>query len=835
MELPIDRHREEILASLDLPGLTVLLAPPGTGKSTRIPLFLTDKDSDRRVICVEPRRIAARSLAQRVASETGGEPGGFVGYRVRFDQRISAETRIEYVSRGVFLRQLLADPKSLDRYSAVLLDEFHERQLETDWIFGLLASRRETYPHLRIGILSATLDPGPLLSKWPGARKVEIESPLYPVDIRHLPRPSQFAGATVVERTVDAVVGLAREGCPSDYLVFLPGYREIRGVVARLSQHPTLKGWDILPLSGEQSPNEQDRALRSGNRPRVIVATNLAESSLTVEGVRTVVDSGLARRMDHDTSRGINALRTVRISLFSARQRCGRAGRIDTGICVRLWSEREERDLPTEDLPECQRLDLSEWLLQVLNGDELTPETFLWIDPPPAENLEHAKVLLTQLGALQEGQLTEYGRRIAKIPLHPRLAAILENGIERGVGSAVSQLVALIEEESLLIPNTAAEERFSERTDEANFFADLRLLKAIKDGNAPKQGEGARLAAARQALHQAQRLAKRLPPDSADSEEEAIRLRLCCLAGFPDRIARQVDRGTATYQCRDGSTARLDRKTRITSGEWILALDKRELLVKGIRTTLLSSVVNLEYQWIKELLGGSLQRDIGVFEDPSGRVLRQEVVRLDSIELERNTLGEAGSSDRATHFANEAMAGRIPLRKWTPPIDRWIARVECLRLLYPEFEVPVFDDEAKHTVLEMIAHEADTVKVFRNSEILPTLKEWLSPEHRSLLDHAIPETILIPERSKPLAVNYEDPATPRISLRIQEAMPLQAHPTIAEGRCRLTLDLLAPNQRPVQVTQDIESFWETSYPSIRKDLRGRYPKHNWPEKVTRVP
>ncbi len=827
MELPIDQHREEIQEALRKPGLTILLAPPGTGKSTRVPCFLAGPDS--KVICVEPRRIAARSLAQRVAKEHGESAGGYIGYRVRFDRKVSQETRIEYVSRGVFLRQLLTDPASLRNYSAILLDEFHERQLETDWIFGDLLARREELSHLSIGILSATLNPDPIRKLWPDSRTIEVESPLHPVEIRHMAKPSLFEPRTVVERTVQAVLGLASEGVPSDYLVFLPGYREIHQTIRFLSDHPQMRGWEILPLSGEQSPEEQDRAIRAGNRPRVIVATNLAESSLTVEGIRAVIDSGLARRMDHDPSRGINALRTVRISLFSARQRTGRAGRINSGMCIRLWSEREERSLLLEEPPECQRLELSDWLLQILSRDQISPEDFPWIDAPPAENLTHAWTLLEELGAAKQGALTEKGFELAKFPLHPRMAAVILEGIRRGVAPAAARLAALIEEERLLLPGTAAENRYSERHDQADFAAELRLLEAIESGIGPAPGEGARLGAARQVLQQTQRLCRDLPPNSAVPEEADERLRQCCLAGYPDRVAHRLDRGTTTYLCRDGSSARLDRRTRVTGGEWLLALDKKEMMVQGTRTAILCSPINIEREWISESLGDSLQRSTGVFEDPTGRLLRQEIVSLGKIELSRNTLGEANDSDRASYFASRALAGEIPLRKWNATADHWVQRIDCLRVHFPEFDIPQFDEEAKRTVLEMIALETNTVKEFRNAEIFPTLREWLSPEHRAMMEQMLPEHFPIPNRKKPLAIDYSAPESPRISLRIQEAIPLKAHPTIADGRCRLTVELLAPNYRPVQVTQDLEAFWTTSYPAIRKDLRGRYPKHNWPE------
>ena len=827
MDLPIDEHRAEIRDSFRKPGLTILLAPPGTGKSTRVPLFLAADHPDGRIACIEPRRIAARSLALRVAADEGCAPGERIGYRVRFDARVSRATRVEYVSRGVFLRQLLEDPGSLRRYRAVLLDEFHERQLETDWIFGILTARRAEFPDLRIGVLSATLDPAAIRRIRPDARLIEVRSPLHPVEIRHTARPTRFEEKTVVERTAGATLSLIREGVPPDFLLFLPGYREVRRTVETLAASPLTAGWDVLPLTGEQSPDEQDRAIRAGPRPRVVVATNLAESSLTVEGVRAVVDGGLARRMDHDANRGLNALRTVRVSLFSARQRTGRAGRTDRGLCQRLWSEGEERDLAMEETPECLRLDLSEWLLRTMAGD-IDPADFPWIDPPPESNLAQARSLLEALGACARGKPTPLGRELAALPLHPRLGAMVVEGVRRGVGPSAARLAALIDEDSLFRPGSPAEEDFVRRDDQADFEADLRLLAAVESGRPPGRGEGARPAVARQVLRQADRLARGLPPESADSDEAASRLRQSCLAGYPDRVARRINRGAASFLCRDGSSARIDRRARVAAGEWILALDKKELVVKGVRTAVLCGVVNLEPAWIQGFFADVCEHRTGVFEDPAGNVLRQEILALGAIEIERTTLGPAEPAERAGYFAGEALDGRIPLRKWTSAADRWVSRVEFLRLYYPEYEIPGFDREAKRTILEMIAVETATAKEFRNAEILPTLREWLSPEHRALVDELAPENLAVPGRKRPVAVDYTDPARPKISLRIQEAAPLDRHPALAGGRCPAVLELLAPSGRPVQVTTDLPDFWKTSYPAIRKELRGRYPKHHWP-------
>ncbi len=829
MSLPVDGHRKEIVRAFRPPGLTLVIAPPGTGKSTRIPAFLSDEFPDEKIICVEPRRIAARSLAHRVASQVGESPGGTVGYRVRFDKKVSGDTRIEFVSRGVFLRQILEDPASIGRYGAILLDEFHERQLETDWIFGDILRRRSDFPDVRLGILSATLDPGPIRDLWPGARTVEVASPLHPVEVRHSPKPTRFDERTVAERTVQAVRALRKDAVPASYLVFLPGYREVRDTVNRLRDHPDLRGWDALPLTGEQSPEEQDRAIRDGPRPRVVVATNLAESSLTVEGVHAVVDGGLARRMDFDVSRGLNVLRTVRVSLFSARQRTGRAGRISEGVAVRLWSESEERDLAEAEPPECQRLDLSDWLLRAHFGGG-APDAFPWIDPPPTAHLEEAGKLLAQLGCLENGNLTEHGRAVARFPVHPRLASVILDGARRGIGRLAARLAALAEEDRLLIHGTSAEETYGGHADSADFAAELRLLDAVEAGYGPKAGQGARLTGARQILRQADRLARNLPPDvDADPEEKSERLRQACMAGFADRIARSLHRGTASYRCRDGTSARIDRHSRIRPGDWILFLEKRELTVKGVRTAVLGSIVNLEEDWIVDRLSEETTTETGVFEDPSGRLLRQSITHLGAIEVSRETLGPASDSERAAHFAKEALAGRIPLRKWTPATDHWLCRVECLRRHFPEFEVPDFDEEAKGAILEWVAYETATVKEFRNADIQPALEEWLGPELCPSLDRLLPSAVELPGRKRPVSVNYTDPDQPRLSLRIQDALRLDSHPTLASGRIRLTLELLAPNQRPVQVTDDLDAFWITSYPAIRKELRGRYPKHDWPE------
>lgn len=777
-------------------------------------------------MCIQPRRIAARSLAYRVSKERAQNVGDEVGYRVRFDRKISSKTKIEYVSRGVFLREILSDPHSLNRYHAVLLDEFHERQLEIDWIFGLLLSQRENFPHLRVGVFSATLDPRPIQTIWSGSRLITVKSPLYPVHISHQKKPGQFDTRLLIERSITAALESYRSGQDPDYLIFLPGYREIHRVIDGLRHQKEFRDWDVVPLSGEQSPEEQDQAIRQGLRPRIVVATNLAESSLTVEGIRTVIDSGLARRMDYDPARGINHLRTVRISSFSAKQRTGRAGRIGPGTCIRLWSEPEEESLPEQDSPECQRLDLADWYLRSVASSQLSPSSFPWIDSPPGENIEHAKWLLQQLGAIDADQVTALGHRLLAHPVHPRIAILLEKGAEKGASSTSALLAALIEEDPIFQRGSDAEDHFVEKTDQADFFADIRALNSILQNSETVPVNGLRRRVAHRVIHQARRL-QISHNDERDNEET---LRRVCLAAYPDRIARLVNRGTATYQSRDGTFGRIDRNTRIQPTEWILALEKRELMVKGTRTVVLSSIVNLSSEWILEDLAQSLCEESAVEEDSSGQLLEQNLIRLDHLVVQRNTLGKASADIRASYFAESAMTGGIPLRQWNDSVNRWIARVECLRHYFPEYEVPYFDEAAKRTVLEWVAFETTTLKQFRNAEILPTLKNWMSRELRALLPTMIPEHFSIPKRKKPVFIDYTEPVSPSVSLRIQEAFSLDKHPSIADGRCPLTVHLLAPNHRPVQTTQDLQGFWANSYPAIRKELRGRYPKHEWPEK-----
>ena len=843
VSLPIDRDREAVLASLRLPGLSILRAPAGSGKSTRVPVFLREDGLQGKILCVQPRRVAARALARRVAAEQGVALGEEVGYRVRFENRTTPATRIVYASRGVFLQELLADPRSLDRYGAILLDEFHERQLETDWIFGLLCREHRAGRVLRVGILSATLDPDPIRAVWGEARSLEVAAPTFPVEVRHFPRPTRFENARVVERAVETVAGLAREGVEPDYLVFLPGYREVRRTVADLRRQKELKEFEVLPLTGEQSPEEQDRAVRAGERPRVIVATNIAESSLTVGGVRTVVDGGLVRRNEYDPARGLNALRTETVSLFSADQRAGRAGRIAPGTCVRLWAEREEAQLARAEVPECQRLDLAEWMLRsVVRGEA---EDFPWIDRPPETRWQAARSLLRDLGAVEPipggkgstpafPQLvpTARGSELARFPVHPRLAAVLLEARELGVGGAAAVLVALLEEGSLIAPKSEAEEVYALKGDKADFEADLRFVEAFRERGRSAAPRGAFLAGADAVVRQAKRMAAllRVEPDFAMPDSVLDALRRCCLAGFADRLAQRTHRGSANYRLADGTVGRVDREVRAERTPWAVVLESREAVVKKVRTVLFQRLVVVEEDWIRADLADRITTRHGVEEDSSGRLFQVRARQLGELELDRETLGEPEPGERAAAFAEAALAGTIPLRQWTEAVEEWLRRLESARHFLPEWEWPPFDTEAKRTVLELIAHDCASVKAFRNAEILPVLGEWLSPEQREGLERLVPSTYPVPGRRRPARLDYADPLQPRLSVTIGEAARMEGgHPAVGEGRIPLLVELLAPNRRPVQVTADLPAFWQASYPAIRKELQGRYPKHPWPE------
>lgn len=815
--LPIDAVLPAVQQALHTEPTLLLMAPPGSGKTTRVPPALLPLLGERggQVVVLEPRRLAARAAAARVAQELGADVGGLVGYQVRGDARTGRTTRIRFVTEGVLVRQLVQDP-FLDGVGAVCLDEFHERHLEGDLALAMLAEARQTVrPDLRLVVMSATLDPAPLRAFLPGCGVLEADGRLHPVRVEHLSRsadgPLEIAVRAAVERALDETGG--------DVLVFLPGTGEIARCEDALQNLARRRAVAVLPLHGRLDPTAQDRAIRPGVQRKVVLSTNVAESSLTIPGVTAVVDSGLARELRFDRGRGVDVLQLERISMASAAQRAGRAGRTGPGVCYRLWTLAEERGMPKHSLPEVHRVDLSGPSLLVHAFAGRDPRGFGWFEAPAREALDAAERLLIELGALDEAHatLSAFGRALLALPLHPRLAAVVHAGRELGCAVAAATAAVLLAEVEQL-----------GRGDGADLHAAVDAFLLAEQRGFPEhlcRDAGIGTGQARALLAARGRLLA-----GADGRDERQRdstlLGRCLLAGFPDRVALRSQGGeprTATMvggrglvlpAAADGHDLLIALRLLETGRQQrsratlVAAVDAADLL--AVAPQAMTTVVTAEL-------------DAG-----QGRVVAVREQRYRDLALRSARGGELPAGAAAA--ALQPVLAADPWR-WLgeqQELRRLLARVRWLAARAPDLGLPVFDDAAVAVAAVQLLGDRSDLRALRDAALGELLLAKLSPAQRRALQLGAPDRIELPS-GRAAVVDYDAPAGPTIAARLQEFFGLRAVQALAGGRVPVVLELLAPNHRPVQVTTDLPSFWQNVYPQVRKELSRRYPRHSWPE------
>jgi len=813
------------------------MAPPGAGKSTVVPLVLLDEHwaAGKRILMLEPRRLAARAVAVRMAQTFGEAVGRTVGYRMRLDTRVSRETRIEVVTEGVLTRMLQTDP-ALEGVAAVLFDEYHERSLQADLGLALALDARENVaPELKMLVMSATLE-GAAVSRLLGdAPVVTAHGRSFPVTTRYagkglppLPETGSGRGTQESPEALTArIVRLALEEEQGDLLVFLPGAREIHRVRALLegsSQRASGGAGrvQILPLYGELSGEEQEAALmpaRAGSR-RVVLATNIAETSLTIPGVRVVVDSGLVRRLRFDPATGMSRLETERISRASAEQRQGRAGRVEAGVCYRAWSEGAQRSLAPFSPAEIVEADLTPLALELASWGVRDAAALRWLDPPPAAMLASARDLLERLGALDPGgRITPHGREMARLAVHPRLAHMLLRAKETGSLPLAADLSALLSERDLLRGTAGARD------------ADIRgRTEALR-------GEGEPGGIDRAALQRARRGARELlrqlgvPADSnmSDSPRGGSVGGLLALA-FPDRIGRRRAGGDGRFALANGRGAHFAEPQGLSRQEWIVAidLDDRE------RDARIRLAAPLGREDIDEHMASRLERTDSVeWNAREQAVLARRVLRLDGLVLEESALPEVPREKARAAMLDGIRELGIDSLPWSREARDLQARVGFVRRLGGDSERwPDLSDVAlAASVDDWLAPWLDGItrrEHLARIPLLDALLARLSWDQRRELDVLAPTHIAVPSGSR-VHIDYADESAPSVSVRLQEVFGLEATPRIGGGRVPITFKLLSPAQRPVQVTRDLASFWRGAYAEVRKDLRGRYPKHYWPE------
>ncbi|MBE2282844.1 MAG: ATP-dependent helicase HrpB [Prosthecobacter sp.] len=839
--LPIFELRQTFTAALLDPALPNLLikAPTGSGKSTQIPQFVLDSGllpEGKRCIVLQPRRIAARMLAQRVARERNARLGGEVGYQVRFENITSRETRLTYVTEGVMLRMMLEDPM-LDRVGCVVIDEFHERHLDGDLVLAFARRLQRKRPDLKIIVMSATLVPGPLVDFMQPCKLLESQGRTFPVEVRYQ-APLQLKTGypeAIWDQAARACEDLANSpGFSGDMLVFMPGGHEIRKTIAAIQGRSFARGRRVVPLHGELTPQDQDAAVTPGEQPKIIVSTNVAETSLTIEGVKAVIDGGTARIANYDARRGINTLTVQKISRASAEQRAGRAGRLGPGIAVRLWPERDQLQRAECELPEVQRLDLSEALLALR---VLSKEPFDWFEAPTPASLSRAENLLHDLGAIDlNGQITNIGRQMSKFPLHPRFSRMLLAAAEFGCLREAALCAAVAQgREILLVGQKNAShksEEFWEKDDVSEFQALLRAFTRAEAMNFDPDAcarYGVHAMASREAARsedQFLQLAKRAGLTINDEVASPESLAKTLLAAFSDHLGVETSPGSRIYRLAGGYTGHLDKDAHIKAPRLLVASEIVEVQGKAL-TVKLNNVTRIEEEWLREMFPEDCTSGRSArYDSVNRRVMNMEETRFRTLVLASKERGEPDETQAASLLAAEVIAGRLELPLWNEKVEQWITRVNCLAKWMPELEIPTIGEEDRHLIIEQLCHGCTTYRALKDREVFPALHAWLSHSQREMLEKYVPERYAL-KNGKTARIVYDEKQPPAVSVILQQMYDVNENPKVAAGRISVTVHLLSPAQRPIQTTGDIGRFWREGYPAVKVQLRGRYPKHEW--------
>ena len=841
--LPIHAIRNDLAAALKRSRRIILTAPTGSGKSTQVPQMLLDLGAlgTGKAVVLQPRRLATRLLAKRVAEERGVPLGGEVGYQIRFESVCGPATRIHFETEGILLRQMLSQP-DLPGVSAILFDEFHERHVYGDVTLAqALQLQKTTRPDLLLIVMSATLDTRLLQPYLEPCELVHSEGRAFPVSIEHLAKPLHPDHDAPWDAAAEAYERAAREGHnPGDALIFMPGAYEIQRTLDALRHVPAAKGALLLPLHGELPPQEQDAAVARYDQKKIVVATNVAETSLTIDGIRLVIDSGLARVARFDPWRGINTLLIENVSRASADQRAGRAGRTAPGHAIRLWTEHEHAGRAAHDLPEIKRVDPSEIILtlKALGVDDVA--AYPWLEPPEPKALERALTLLQDLGALDHaGAPTSLGRRMLSFPVHPRYARMLLAAGERGAVRPVALIAAIAQGRPLIVRN-AGKDAAEHRRDLLGDGGGSDLLVLMRAWNYARQNGcdlnrcrrlGIHAGAARQVgplwdhfLRIAE--AQRLPIESAPPEDEEIAK--CVLAGFSDQVARRLDRGTLRCELVHKRRGELARESVADEASLLVANEIHEIgRGDGEVNVLLTQATAIREEWLRETFPEDFSERIAVAWDAVAKraVARREIVFRD-LALESRPHEPPPAEEAARLLAAAVLSGECVLKEWDRAVDQWIARANLLAKACPDWQLPAYDEASRELLIQQICHGAIAYKDVKDRPVLHAVKSLLSPAQQALVEKHMPERITL-ANGRSAKVQYADAPEPFVAARIQELFGVETLPALAQGRIPLVIQILAPSQRPVQITKDLPGFWRDHYPRIKQELRRKYPKHEW--------
>ncbi len=843
--LPIDPLLPEIVAALRAAPSVVVEAPPGAGKTTRVPRAIHEAGlaGAGEVVVLEPRRLAARLAARRVAQELGERPGETVGWQVRFEEVAGPSTRIRYVTEGLLTRRLLGSP-ALPGVGAVVLDEFHERHLQGDLALALLRRlQRTSRPDLKLVAMSATLDAAPVAA-YLGAPSLRSEGRRFEVAVEHLSPEDAAKADRLEDQVARAVRRLHREGVEGDVLVFLPGAAEIRRAREALAEWADRAGADLLPLHGDLPPEEQDRAVSPGPRRKVILSTNVAETSVTIEGVVAVVDAGLARVASHSPWSGLPTLELRKISRASAAQRAGRAGRTRPGRALRLYTRADHDGRPEFDVPEVLREDLAETLLALAALGAL--DGFAWFEAPPPAALEAARTLLDRLGAITEaGALTAIGRSVLRVPGHPRAGRLVLEAARRGAADEGALLAALLGERDLR-DRRALEGASAPATGPSDLLELAQVFEeAARARFAPERlrrmgvAPGAAQAVER-SRRQLQRVARELARGGGEGDSSAASgaeqaLLVATLAAYPDRVARRRAPGSDEIVLAGGGSARLDPACVVRDAPLLVAVDAEERRgdrrIPGTRAAearvRIASAVTQEM--LLDLFPEALRYEEAVsWNAQAERVEATERLLYRDLVLEETRAARADPDAVADRLAAEALARGARTFAEDGAVDRVLARLAFAASHAPDAGLAPPGEADVAAALRALCAGRRSFAELREADLPGALLGRLEPRARAALERLAPERLTLPG-GRSTRIHYEAGKPPWVESRLQDFFGMAAGPAVAGGRVPVVLHLLAPNQRAVQVTTDLAGFWDRHYPALRRELSRRYPRHAWPE------
>ena len=830
--LPIEAVLPEILQTLqDRPNL-VLTAPPGAGKTTRIPLALLNSRwlQDKKLLMLEPRRLAARAAAHRMAFTLNESVGETVGYRMRLDTRVGPTTRIEVVTEGILTRLLQHDP-SLETYAMVLFDEFHERSVQADTGLALcLETQRLFRPDLRLLVMSATLDCGPVGTLLGQAPTIRCEGRMFPVETRYLDQPV----SGYLDVAVTQIIRRALAQDQGSLLVFLPGMAEIRRVERSLLDAALGPNILIAPLHGDLPQASQDTAIEPAApcSRKIVLATSIAETSVTIDGVRVVIDAGQLRVPKFDPRSGLTRLETIRVTQDSADQRRGRAGRVEPGICYRLWTEREQASLTPRRPPDILEADLTPLVLELALWGVGDPSELSWLTPPPSGAVTQARDLLIRLNALDStGHITPHGRAMAELPLHPRLAHMLIKAQTLRLTTLACDVAALLSGRDIL------------RVHPGRRNPDLRIRLDALHGQQDLAGGAA---IDRAALQLAQRTADlwrkqitratKTPAAGSNQKDELDHVGLLLALAYPDRIAQRQDGSEARYLMANGRGASFAGPDPLGAEDYLVIaeLDGGQ---QWARIDLAAPVSGTELVRLYE--DDIVETEAVAWDEKtqSARATRQR--RLGSLVLSQQPLSKPDPSLIAAALLQGVQQAGLAALSWTPELQQWRARIRLLRRTDGnESRWPDLSDEAlSQTIEQWLGPYLDgltTLDRVKRMDLATPLRSLLTWEQQQTLDRLAPTHLTVPSGSH-IRLDYESSEVPVLAVRLQEMFGCQDTPRVAGGKIPVMLHLLSPAKRPVQVTQDLAGFWRTTYHDVRKELRGRYPKHHWPDDPLTAP